>query len=352
MTLIHVDGFDLGDYASRYVVSSPANTSAVAGRTTGQAVSLVGQSLLTKNLTQVPGITLNRRFTLGVAFNPSTLANASNSPILRFFSDNGTTTVADIFVAATAGTLAIRVYVGPNAQYTSTTAQPTVLANTYNHIEFSFYNQNSVVIAGTAVLKLNGVTLLEPSTFGSASNLDAFALIGLGGATTTLFDDLNINNYQGTGHTGNNAIPAPTFYGDSTVRTLIPDGNGTYSQLTGSDGNSTDNYLLVDELTLNNADYVEGGTVGLKDTYQFGNLPVGAGTVTGVQVVATARSTEPAGKKLKFSGRSNTQDFSSAAKTLTTTFADYSNLYEVNPTTGLPWTDAEINSAEFGVEVS
>jgi hypothetical protein len=67
-------------------------------------------------------------------------------------------------------------------------------------------------------------------------------------------------------------------------------GNGTTSQLTGSDADSTDNYLHTDEYMPEDSNYVEATSTGLYDTYATGNLPSGTDTVRAAQQWALAHS--------------------------------------------------------------
>lgn len=66
---------------------------------------------------------------------------------------------------------------------------------------------------------------------------------------------------------------------------LFPNGNGDLSQWAGSDGNSTDNYLLVDEVPPNTTDYVESNTSGQIDEYELTATPAGMGATDTINVV-------------------------------------------------------------------
>lgn len=80
--------------------------------------------------------------------------------------------------------------------------------------------------------------------------------------------------------------------GNEHIVVGMPNANGATSGLTGSDGNSTDNYLLVNDAPPDSADYVESTNTGsaLLDTYgiDFSNLPASGdiSAITCVGVVA------------------------------------------------------------------
>jgi hypothetical protein len=143
------------------------------------------------------------------------------------------------------------------------------------------------------------------------------------------------------------------FLGEVQCYALVPNGNGNSSQLVGSDANSTDNYLLVDETTavgVSSADYVGSATDGQKDTYAFTNIPT-TGTVISATVGIYALKTDAGGKSMRPVIRSGGTDYAGTDQALTTSLARYYQEYLTNPATAAAWTPSEVNSAEFGFEV-
>jgi hypothetical protein len=83
---------------------------------------------------------------------------------------------------------------------------------------------------------------------------------GLGTSFTLIVDDLYIDDT--TGESTPQTVPIKRFF------PAIADGNGYYSQWTGSDGNQVDNYALVDETPPNaDTDYVQALSADLLDSY-------------------------------------------------------------------------------------
>ena len=72
------------------------------------------------------------------------------------------------------------------------------------------------------------------------------------------------------------------FLGPIAVETLRPNGNGAVNQWAGSDGDSADNWQLVDDPTVDNGSYVYSTTVGQQDLYTMGDLERTAGAIIGV----------------------------------------------------------------------
>ena len=102
---------------------------------------------------------------------------------------------------------------------------------------------------------------------------------------TTYMDDIYIDDT--TGEATAAVVPARSF------QYVIPTGNGNYNgNWTGSDGNSVDNYLLVDEIPAASADYIEETVTDqlesfLMDTY---TLAANEGCVAVIPIVLCQRT--------------------------------------------------------------
>jgi hypothetical protein len=170
------------------------------------------------------------------------------------------------------------------------TGTSALSAGVYYYIEFKVTISDTVGVAGC---RINGVSELaltsQDTRNGANATADTFRILGVTGidAGTTINTD-DFYACDGTGGGSDN-----DYLGDVRVEAIFPSGNGNSSQFLGSDSNSTDNYLLVDEATPNDdTDYVESSTVGDKDTYAYGNLTATSGTVYGVIPMPYARKTD------------------------------------------------------------
>lgn len=210
------------------------------------------------------------------------------------------------------------------------------------YIELKVTVNNST---GSFELRVNGEAWITGSGVDTQQSGNAYAngyRVGqLGGGTTSIgvtrVDDLYY---------------ADDWLGDIRVDTLYPSGNGNSSLWVGSDGNSTDNYLLVDETPPNDGtDYVGSPTVGDLDTYAFGDLPV-AGTVHAVKVKMRAAKNDAGAKSINAVVRDSGTDYDGASQAVSTSYLYYDELYLTNPATAAAWTDTEVNAAEFGVKVA
>lgn len=214
-----------------------------------------------------------------------------------------------------------------------------------------------VKLNGTVVLDLTGLALgTEPwsSVMGYASayiNYYGYPQVASG---CTIVDDFYVLN--GAGSVMND------FIGDVRIMALWQQGNGALSDFVGSDGNSTDNYLLT-RWDHPGGSYVQAATVGATDTYDFqpieelfaGSAPTidpATTSVLGVSVSGQAIKTDSvATKKVAAVARQAGGTIAEGSQaTIETTTSYVTGLFERKPD-GSPWTLADLNAAEFGLRI-
>lgn len=214
-----------------------------------------------------------------------------------------------------------------------------------------YYLEMKVTIhpsAGSAYVRVNGqqviaITGVNTAALGTAG-ANCFCIGSPGGTPAWYIDDLYL--CDATGSVNND------FLGDIRVDPIYPSGNGNSSQFAGSDGNSTDNYALVDETAQNgDTDYVESGTVGNKDTYAFGDLASASGTVFGLGLYPILKKTDAGSRSVCSIARLGGTEVDSADKVLGSSYAPYPDIRETKPGGGA-WTITDINNAEFGIKVT
>lgn len=221
--------------------------------------------------------------------------------------------------------------------------------NSWHYIELGARIHDS---AGWVELRQDGVTRLrfdgDTRNAGTDGLIDMVTFNQRTNAGTYNIDDVYILNEQGT---VNNS-----WLGDTRCYPLYPNGNGTSSTpLSGSDGNSTDNYLLVDEAgTPVTTDYVFSQTDGDQDTYTFQDLPVTLGTIRGVEVRMHAAKDETGTKQIRAITRRLGTDSFGPDHTLAAIplYQTHHDVDELDPHAGPgAWTISTINDTEWGVEV-
>jgi hypothetical protein len=344
MALLLVEGFDDGLYTKRGYVGAGGAVDAAYGRN-GKGVRL-GDNYSAGFIVGTAGFTSDATIILGanVYIAATSPANAYifglHSASYSSTSSYGCVVRYDevnkrLFVSDVTGTI-------------NTAAVNSVLIGAWYHIELKVTANNTT---GSWELRVDGDTYL------SAINRDTSRLsipdpyiMFVGSSTLDIdaayCDDVHI--CDSTGSFNND------FLGISKVVTLLPNGNGNSSVMVGSDGNSVDNYLLVD----NNAaippavtEYVGGATEGDKDTYAMEDL-AGTPTVHGVVTSIYATKSDVGAKYMRPVIRSGGTDYPGTSKALPTTpaYISQDEAWEVDPATSTTWLYGGVNSAEVGQE--
>lgn len=264
---------------------------------------------------------------------------------MSFFSDSGAT--RHITVVRNAGTGFLELRRGTESGTLLGTGTTPIGNYIWHYFEISVTISDTI---GEVHVRMNGATTDEISYVGdtrnggTATDIDRVSFYsGNGAAATAFLADCYICNDLGS--TNNN------FLGDVAVRTLNPVADGTYSQLVGSDADSVNNYLLVDEHPPSGTDYVGSSTPGQKDTYTLANLPAGVSAVYGVQITGSMAKNDASLGQARYVLRSGGTDYGGTTRVLTTSFITYSELYETDPATGVAWTPSGVNNMESGMEV-
>jgi len=221
-------------------------------------------------------------------------------------------------------------------------ANNSLTSNTWHYIEFYQYIHDS---AGFYEIKVDGSTVLSNTGLDTNYSNNYNSDFVLGSEVDDIYvDDLWLQS-------GTSAL---TLKGDIEVVTLLPNGNGNSSDLLGSDSNSTDNYLLVDNnaaIPPSTTEYVGSATAGNKDTYGMENL-TGTPTVLAVQTSLYASMTDTGPKQVRHVIRSGSTDYAGSDFALqNSVYIPYREMNLVDPDTSTAWTYTGVNSMEFGPEV-
>ena len=209
------------------------------------------------------------------------------------------------------------------------------------------YFEAKVTIAdsgGTVVVRWNGVEIInftgDTKNGGTLFTIDS---ILFNGRDNAFIDDIYVIDTQ--------VAPNQTWLGDVRIVSLLPNGNGTYNQGIGSDSNSVDNYLLVDEVAPSATDYVTIAN-GNKDSYTFQDLNTAANAVIhAVGVRSFANKTSSGARSIK-----NFVDLGGTISSGTATPLG-SSLYGITSTFltkpgGGAWTTADVNAVQAGAEAA
>jgi hypothetical protein len=324
MALLFVDGFDAGDIAAKWSVSSGSWSYSASTRfSTGGAASVSGLG------TTLKSFTASAQVFVGMAL---FVSNLSNRILFTFRGDAGVTAHTRLMVS-TDGIL----YLQRGGTTVATSAAGALNQSVWTYIELSTTIADA---GGTVTVKSNGTTVInftgDTRNGGASTNLDS---IFIGESTSISYDDLYICNSVGS-------APYNTFLGDIRIHSLMPNGAGSLTQMTPSSGA---NYTTVDELPYSATDYVRG-SAGQVDLYTAADLPAGVGTIFGVQANAIVKKSDAgnlSGRTVIKSGTTTSNGTSISLGTTDTTITDTRSL---NPDTSLAWTSGDVNGIEVGME--
>jgi len=347
MALVHYEGFDDGLHALRADISGTEGSSwaIFSGGRFGD------KCLRCSSTTYGVSFTANAHATVTIGFAFKAIANNGSSTFLVFRGDNGATSHIQCYHLAD-DSLDIR------------RGGSAVLLNIPGFFPTSpewMFVEMTVTINDTT----GAITVWKNNVqVGAVSGVDT-----KNGGTNISFDRVTWEDYNVSGTdydlddvyvvTGGGASPTSRL-GDCRVVTLLPGGNGNYSQLTGSDSDSTDNYLLVDESapTLGvtggsepgGFDYV-GSSSAQKDTYAFGDTGVSAGTVHALRVAKYAGKSDTGDISCRDAIRISGSDYTGSTRGMSNSYGLLEDQYLVSPDTASAWGLSEIDGAEFGFEV-
>lgn len=235
---------------------------------------------------------------------------------------------------------------------TSATALST---DTWYYVELK-WKINDSISSGDVVVYVDGVAVLTVSaTSDTKATANAYATKYRLGGDSTFYNSTArrryLDNHYFVDFSGSvNNAPL----GSVRVQTLSPSGNGNSSGMSGSDGNSVNNYQLVDETGSHNTDtdYVEHATATTKDTYAFGDSAATTGTIYGIQTNIVARKTDTDAKTICPVIRIGSTDYDGTTTAgLASTYSTYTQVYETKPSDSTAWTKSDVDGAEYGVKV-
>jgi hypothetical protein len=142
------------------------------------------------------------------------------------------------------------------------------------------------------------------------------------------------------------------YLGPIRIEALRPVGTGDSSGWTGSDGNSVDNYQLVDDPDQpDTADYVEALESGQRDLYHFAD-PSFLGKVLAIDVLSHCQAPDGGAPKIKSVVKAGTGEIEVGAGTVPAVeWATRTDTIHTLDPLGEAWTTAKVAAAQFGIEM-
>jgi hypothetical protein len=219
-------------------------------------------------------------------------------------------------------------------------------AGTFSNAVWRYLEANVVIHDTTGLVEVRiGETVVVSysgdTRNGTATTVGFIDAVGGTSSAAVDYDDLYIDDAG--------------YLGDITVEALSPTGNGSSSDWVGSDGNSTDNYLLVDDPTTSNmTDYVGASVSGKLDLYTMGDLPAGYSVLAIQEIIYAQKSDAGTAPTLLpvAKGQAGTTRTDTAVPALSTTPLAYVSQMRTTDPDGNALTAARVNAMEVGVKIS
>lgn len=339
MTLLHIEGFD-DSIASGAAGLPPGWTTTNFTFNTTYSRFGVGMGVTQNGGAYFPLPAAQTELIVGISvkINSASSIGTAND---YFFGYGNTNDNTQLVVAPWhGGGICVRRGNGAGAVVAQTTDVGIRLGGTY-YIEMKAKLSDTV---GSAVVRVNEVEVINATNVDTKETTgadDNITVIFIDSANRYYFDDLYIANTSGT-------APYNDFLGDVRVYSFLPNANGTFSQGLGSDANSTDNYLLVDENPAVATDYVDLGT-GEKDTYGFPDATFNdAATVLAVQTTSHLLKTDAGTITAQNVALLGANESLSSVISPSASMVPYHTIFDQKPGGG-NWTKTDLNAAEFGV---
>ena len=229
------------------------------------------------------------------------------------------------------------------------TSSSGLSTSTWHYVEIKVTCKNSIS-ADDFIIKVDGVEVLNlvagtDTQLSATQGVDQFTFAGGYNAIGNWFiDDLYICDLNG----GVN----DDFLGDVQVETLYPDGNGNTNDFVGSDADSTDNYLLVDEPQQNaDVDYTESDTPTELDLYTFDDMADAGAEVVGVGVRAYVKKSDSGARTGKHQARISGTNYEGDEFSPAESYENMDYIWDEDPDTSSTWIKSGIDASEFGLKV-
>ncbi len=340
MTRVFTDGAEMGDLLFFDALSGSNYSASTVQKRSGAYAYLINNTtnaVMSKTVTAVSEFYLRVGLYIGSA--------TVNGSYYLFSWKSGSTTIGSVRFLDNGSTKHLMLYVGAS-----------LVATTTFNVTYSswFLFELHVKIAdsnGVVEVKIDGVADATGTFTGDTkpdtnTTINTISFTGTDWNMVMYFDDLAMNDVNGG--------VDDTWCGDGKIIILKPNANGDSSDLVGSDGNSTDNYLLVDEVPSDgDTTYVESTVVDDYDLYNLEACGLSGVTINRVQVVARGRDTAASGGEIGLRVKTNSSEYTSSNIALVTTYTQdlRGPEYLTNPQSAGEWSTSELDALQVGAVV-
>jgi hypothetical protein len=235
--------------------------------------------------------------------------------------------------------------VARNTTQLGISAAGVIGAGTTNYIELKGKVDNTT---GTTEVHLNGAAVSGLTLTGQDTQNAGTATcnnVELRGYASQIldYDDFYICDDSG-------GAPCNDFLGDVRVDWSATDGNGAINQYARSSGAA--NYEMVGDATPDgDSTYVYDSIPNRQELYTVANMAHTPLTIFGIQAIASARKSDAGNRTHQPLVRSGTTIYPASSVNLSTAYLMYMDVRQVDPDTGVAWTQSGVNAVQVGSEV-
>lgn len=238
---------------------------------------------------------------------------------------------------------------GSPSQPVATLDAGTLTAKTWHYIEIEWLPSTTV---GIARVRIDGDTpggwtdIDTGDTSVSASAGDGSYTLkcyfASGSLTPAYMDDVYALDTAG-------AAPFNAFLGAVSIEMLSPDGD-VESDFVGSDANSVDNRLLIDELPMDTTDYVESATATNRELVDLTAKTLG-GLPLAVRTIVYGRDSDGGSQSVDILTKSGVTE-NADIQAMPSVDGVLSVIHPLDPNGSIAWTETTVNAVQVGVEVN
>lgn len=221
------------------------------------------------------------------------------------------------------------------------TSAPVITAEAWHHIEF-YATASQTTGAVNVRVDNNEVIALTNQDTVNTSNVEfsqvAFVQAGTSSGTSLISQIDDIYMYDTTGSDGN-AYPL----GDLQAMWLTATADTAEADFTKSTG--TDGYALIDEVTPNDADYIQAAAATDRSDFALTDLPADINYVETLFAHTRMLKTEAGTAQIQQSFMQGTDQSAGTDRDITTTATYWFDNHPLDPDTAAKWTRTGVNSA-------
>lgn len=264
---------------------------------------------------------------------------SGNAALFRF-RDNTGNAQATLCITTTGALMLARGSTSGTVLATSGSALPV---GAWNYVEAKLTIADS---GGYFEVRVNGQSWAsytgDTKYSSSLATANSIKIFGLTPAVVAYYGDLYI--CDGTGSVNKD------FLGDVRVDTIFPSGAGAAAQFTPT--GSANNWENVDDASPDeDAGYNVSDTAGATDSFVFADVTALNASVFGFQANILARKDDAGTRTLRGIARVGGANYEGSDRSLSDSYVDQQQIWDLNPATSAAWTEAAINAAEFGYKV-